>query len=32
MDDEAAYFDETHRVDLTYEEIKKGIISKLSKV
>jgi len=32
MDDEAVYFDETHRVDLTYEEIKKGVISKLSKV
>jgi len=31
MDDEAVYFDETHRVDLTYEEIKKGVISKLSK-
>jgi len=30
-DDEAVYFDETHRVDLTYEEIKKGVISKLSK-
>jgi hypothetical protein len=31
MDDKAVYFDEIHKVNLTYEEIKKGVISKLSK-
>jgi len=31
MDDEAVYLDETHRVDLTFEEIKKEVISKLYK-
>ena len=30
MDDEAVYLDETHRIDLTFEEIKKEVISKLS--
>jgi len=32
MDDEAVYLDETHRVDLTFEEIKKDVINKLNKL
>ena len=31
MDDEAVYLDETYRIDLTYEEIKKEVIDKLPK-
>ena len=31
MDDESVYLDETHRVDLSFEDIKKEVIAKLSK-
>ena len=31
IDDESVYLDETHRVDLSFEEIKKDVIDKLSK-
>ena len=31
MDDETVYLDETHRVDLSFEDIKKEVIDKLSK-
>jgi len=30
-DNESVYLDETHRVDLTFEEIKKEVINRLSK-
>jgi len=30
IDDESVYLDETHRIDLTFEEIKKEVIDKLS--